>query len=111
MIGRSVKDNGLRALKSLFLAEVIRGEQVICPVDPAQELHAGDVLLFVGDVESVGVLQEMKGLELYHEHRLRGQHLVEVIVSHSSHLIGRTIKDAQFRITSYNVCYTKLLRT
>ena len=52
------------------------------------------------------------GLELYHEHRLRGQHLVEVIVSHSSHLIGRTIKEAQFRhrITSYNVCYTKLLR-
>lgn len=97
MIGRTVKENGLRALKSLFLAEIVRGEQVICPVDPSQELHEGDTLLFVGDVESVGVLQEMKGLELYHEHRLRGQHLVEVIVSHSSHLIGRTIKDAQFR--------------
>ncbi len=97
MIGRSVKDNGLRALKSLFLAEVIRGEQVICPVEPNQELHEGDVLLFVGDVDSVGVLQEMKGLDLYGEHSLRGQHLVEVIVSHSSRLVGRTIKDAQFR--------------
>jgi di/tricarboxylate transporter len=97
MAGRSVKDNGLRSLKSLYLAEIIRGEQVICPVQPEHELHEGDVLLFCGDVESVGVLQEMRGLELYGEHRLNGQHLVEVIVSHSSRLVGQTIKDAEFR--------------
>lgn len=97
MIGRSVKDNGLRALKSLFLAEIIRGDQVICPVEPGQALHEGDVLLFAGDVESVGLLQEMKGLDLYGEHRLKGQHLVEVIVSPGSNLVGRTIKAAQFR--------------
>lgn len=97
MIGRSVKDNGLRALKSLFLAEIIRGDQVICPVEPSQDLHEGDVLLFAGDVESVGLLQEMKGLDLYGEHRLKGQHLVEVIVSPGSDLVGRTIKEAQFR--------------
>ena len=89
----------------------------------------------------------MKGLDLYGEHRLKGQHLVEVIVSPGSNLVGSTIKEAQFRhqfdavvlavrrgnsrltgglgkielrggdtlllaprITSYNVCYTKLLR-
>ncbi|MGL6490615.1 SLC13 family permease [Aeromonas veronii] len=97
LAGRSVKENGLRSLKSLYLAEIIRGEQVICPVQPEHELHEGDVLLFCGDVESVGVLQEMKGLDLYGQHRLNGQHLVEVIVSHSSRLVGQTIKDAEFR--------------
>lgn len=55
------------------------------------------MLLFCGDVESVGVLQELKGLDLYGQHRLNGQHLVEVIVSHSSRLVGQTIKDAEFR--------------
>ena len=29
MAGRSVKENGLRSLKSLYLAEIIRGDQVI----------------------------------------------------------------------------------
>ncbi|ALP43514.1 SLC13 family permease [Aeromonas schubertii] len=97
LAGRSVKENGLRSLKSLYLAEIIRGDQVICPVQPEQALHEGDMLLFCGDVESVGVLQEMRGLELYGEHRLNGQHLVEVIVSHSSRLVGQTIRDAEFR--------------
>ncbi|WP_323992882.1 SLC13 family permease [Aeromonas dhakensis] len=97
MAGRSVKENGLRSLKSLYLAEIIRGNQVICPVQPEHELHEGDMLLFCGDVESVGVLQELKGLDLYGQHRLNGQHLVEVIVSHSSRLVGQTIKDAEFR--------------
>ena len=97
LAGRSVKENGLRSLKSLYLAEVIRGDQVICPVQPEHELHEGDVLLFCGEVESVGVLQEMKGLDLYGQHRLNGQHLVEVIVSHSSRLVGQSIKDAEFR--------------
>ena len=55
------------------------------------------MLLFCGDVESVGVLQELQGLDLYGQHRLNGQHLVEVIVSHSSRLVGQTIKDAAFR--------------
>ncbi|QFI54032.1 SLC13 family permease [Aeromonas simiae] len=97
LAGRSVKENGLRSLKSLYLAEIIRGQQVICPVQPEHELHEGDMLLFCGDVESVGVLQEMRGLELYGEHRLNGQHLVEVIVSHSSRLVGQTLRDAEFR--------------
>ncbi|VFB09094.1 divalent anion:sodium symporter family protein [Aeromonas salmonicida] len=97
LAGRSVKENGLRSLKSLYLAEIIRGDQVICPVQPEHELHEGDVLLFCGEVESVGVLQEMKGLDLYGQHRLNGQHLVEVIVSHSSRLVGQSIKDAEFR--------------
>jgi hypothetical protein len=47
--------------ESLYLAEIIRGNQVICPVQPEHELHEGDMLLFCGDVESVGVLQELKG--------------------------------------------------
>ena len=41
MAGRSVKENGLRSLKSLYLAEIIRGNQVICPVQPEHELHEG----------------------------------------------------------------------
>lgn len=97
LVGKTVLQNHLRALKQLYLAEIQRGGEVICPVCPNEILQAGDQLLFCGDVDSVGVLQDIKGLELFGQGSLNGQHLVEVIVSHSSQLNGQTLKESRFR--------------
>jgi di/tricarboxylate transporter len=97
LVGKSVAQNQLRALKKLYLAEIQRNGDVICPVSPNEVLQANDQLLFCGDVDSVGVLQDIKGLELFGQGELNGQHLVEVIVSHSSHLNGLTLKESKFR--------------
>ncbi|PKH07274.1 SLC13 family permease [Moritella sp. Urea-trap-13] len=97
LVGRTIAENNLRALKQLYLAEILRNDEVICPVCPEEILQANDQLLFCGDVDSVGVLQDIKGLKLFGQGELNGQHLVEVIVSHSSKLNGLTLKESKFR--------------
>ena len=97
LVGKTIAENNLRALKQLYLAEIQRNGDVICPVCPDEVLQANDQLLFCGDVDSVGVLQDIKGLKLFGQGELNGQHLVEVIVSHSSKLNGLTLKESKFR--------------
>ena len=97
LIGKTIGEAGLRHLRKLFLAEIVRGDQNIAPVCPDDRLQQGDVLLFAGDMESVALLQEIQGLTLYGHHSMNGQALVEAIISHSSSLNGISLKDAKFR--------------
>ncbi|MFC0118999.1 SLC13 family permease [Pseudoalteromonas xiamenensis] len=98
LIGRTVEENGLRDLKALFLAEIIRGERRIVAVTPQQEVLEGDILLFVGDIQSVPLLQRFDGLKVVHDkHEKDVNHLVEVVISQSSKFIGKTVKEARFR--------------
>lgn len=98
LIGKNVEENGLRELKDLFLAEIIRGDKRICAVTPKQVIKEGDVLLFVGDIKSVPLLTQFDGLKVVHDkHEKDVEHLVEVVVSHSSKYIGKTIKEIRFR--------------
>ncbi|NMM41357.1 SLC13 family permease [Pseudoalteromonas arctica] len=98
LIGKSVEENGLRELKDLFLAEIIRGDKRICAVTPQQVIKSGDVLLFVGDIKSVPLLTRFDGLKIVHDkHQKDVEHLVEVVVSQSSKFIGKTVKEIRFR--------------
>lgn len=97
LIGKTIGEAGLRHLRKLFLAEIVRAGQNIAPVRPDEVLQSGDVLLFAGDMESVALLQEIQGLTLYGHHSMNGQALVEAIISHSSSLNGVSLKDAKFR--------------
>ncbi|CAM4422202.1 SLC13 family permease [Pseudoalteromonas ostreae] len=98
LIGKSVEENGLRELKDLFLAEILRGDKRICAVTPQQVIKSGDVLLFVGDIKSVPLLTRFDGLKIVHDkHEKDVEHLVEVVVSQSSKFIGKTVKEIRFR--------------
>jgi di/tricarboxylate transporter len=100
--GRTVADAGLRHLEGVFLAWVRRGEQVITPVGPDERLEAADLLGFVGSVDRVMDLKEMRGLRLAVHKHVRGldagaHRFVEVVLAAMSPLVGRTLKDADFR--------------
>lgn len=97
LVGRSVSENNLRALRKLFLAEVIRDGKTTASIDPDFVLQARDRLLFCGDVESVATLQEIRGLTLFGQHHLNGQGFVEVVVSSSASICNKTLKTSQFR--------------
>ncbi len=97
LVGKSIAENNLRALRKLFLAEVIRDGQTVPSVKPDFELQARDRLLFCGDIESVATLQEIKGLTLFGQHHLNGQHLIEVVVSSSASICNSTLKSSHFR--------------
>ncbi|MGD8173697.1 SLC13 family permease [Vibrio sp. TRT 21S02] len=97
LVGKSIAKNNLRALRKLFLAEVIRDGQTMPSVDPDFVLQAKDRLLFCGDIESVATLQEIQGLTLFGQHHLNGQSFVEVVVSSSASFCNKTLKSSRFR--------------
>ncbi|GGF08543.1 hypothetical protein GCM10011356_22600 [Kangiella profundi] len=98
LIGKSVYQAGLTTITGLDLVEVVRGEQVIAPVEHDFELQQGDLLIYCGDVKLAKQLASVKGLSVFAEDSgLLDKHLKEVIVSPMSTLIGRTLKQSSFR--------------
>ena len=96
--GRTVQDNGLRQLEKMFLIEVIRGHKVMAPVSPQEIIFAGDVLVFSGDLSELSLLDGFDGLQALDsfDQAVR-DNLVEVIISPTSSLVERTIKEVDFR--------------
>jgi len=98
LIGRSVRENGFRNMRELFLAEIVRNDRLISPVTPSEIIESEDVLVFTGNVEDIEELRSFNGLTIFEEKsRVLNSNLVEVIVSHQSTLIGQKIKEAGFR--------------
>jgi len=98
LIGHTVEANGLRNLGHLFLTELVRGDQLIAPVEPDEVLQAGDVLVFAGDVTRLDLLQRFDGLQTTGQHDgLPLDNLVEVVVAHNASIARRTIRDVDFR--------------
>ncbi|MGF1779650.1 SLC13 family permease [Vibrio nomapromontoriensis] len=97
LVGGSIAENNLRALRKLFLAEVVRDGDTLASVGPDFVLKAKDRLLFCGDVESVNTLQEINGLTFFGQHHLNGQNLLEVVVSSSATFCNKTLKSSHFR--------------
>ena len=99
---KSVEESGLRALGGAYLAHVQRGHQII-PATPTETLIPGDTLLFTGSASALGDLLEMPGLvrgtdplENNHDQHMTLP-LFEAVVSRSSDLVGRTLRDVGFR--------------
>src|SRR6056300_1958910 len=101
MDGKTVKSAGLRNLNDLFLAEIYRNGEFISPVTPKMTLEANDTLFFTGGLEHVNELlglfpKGLKSVEEKFEVDAR-RDLLEVIVPNNSDLIGRPLKQTNFR--------------
>lgn len=101
MDGKTVKSAGLRNLNDLFLAEIYRNGEFISPVTPKMILQANDTLFFTGALDQVNELLDLfpKGLKTVEEKfEVNARHdLLEVIVPNNSDLIGRPLKQTNFR--------------
>lgn len=104
LAGKSVEEAGLRNLEKLFLVEIVRNGDSLVPVKPTDHLKAEDRLIFTGIVESILQLQKIPGLEpfqerdFYDDMRSSGKgRIIEAVVSPSSPMLGKTIKDGNFR--------------
>ena len=101
LVGRTIDQAGLRNLKNLFLAEVHREDRIFSPVSPTFRLLSGDILSFVGDTETIGeMLERENGLSpveagmFIHKNKMR---LTEVVISHNSIMVNKSIKYIGFR--------------
>lgn len=101
LVGQSVEDAGLRHLEGLFLVEIDRNGRIITPVSPDQPIQANDRLVFAGVVATIVDLQRIRGLVPDTEDAAfpdsERRRLVEAVVSSSSPLVNRTIRQANFR--------------
>ena len=101
MDGKTVKSASLRNLNDHFLAEVYRNGEFISPVTPKMTLQANDTLFFTGALDQVNELLDLfpKGLKTVEEKfEVDARHdLLEVIVPNNSDLIGRPLKQTNFR--------------
>jgi di/tricarboxylate transporter len=100
LVGATVEQAGLRQLAGVYLVAIERGDERIAPVSPATELHARDVLTFVGRVDEIVDLQRMRGLQSTHRRQIRqlegGRHaFYEVVLGESFN--GRTLREMAFR--------------
>lgn len=106
VVGKTLEQAGLRHLPGLYLSRIERERETVVAVSPEERLEANDILLFVGALDSVVDLQKMRGLEPVAEGDgptgvRQLNRLVEVVVSRSSPLVGRSIREGAFR-TTYN---------
>lgn len=106
LAGQSVERAGLRQLHGLFLIEIDRGGQIIGPVGPDDVIEQNDRLVFTGIVNSIIDLEKIPGLVPIADpdyevspRQQRRRRLCEAVISENSPLIGKTIRDADFRAT------------
>lgn len=104
LVGQRIEQAGLRRLPGLYLIQVERGEQVISPVGPDFVLREDDVLTFSGVVSTIVDLERIPGLvpisdDAYEAEAVkkRNRLLCEAVISSTSPLVGKNVRDANFR--------------
>ncbi|MEL0628722.1 SLC13 family permease [Psychromonas aquatilis] len=98
LVGKSIDENGLRHLQSLFLVEIMRGDLQLTAITPNEIIQANDKLIFSGDISKVSQLRMFDGLSIFAENSgLPLGNLREVVVRSESILNGSTLKSVGFR--------------
>jgi di/tricarboxylate transporter len=103
LVGRTVAEVGLRQMKRAYLLEIERSSRLITAVGPDETLHGGDVLTFVGVVDAITDLRRIPGLHVVEDQdykldlRHSNRRLVELVLSASSPMIGKTVREGGFR--------------
>jgi di/tricarboxylate transporter len=103
MVGKTLAEVGLRDLKSAYVLEIERRGRLITAVGPEQVLEGEDRLTCVGVVDAIVDMRRMPGITVADEQdfRLNLKHsqrqLAELVLSQTSPLIGKRVKDSNFR--------------
>lgn len=101
LIGKNIGESGLRDLKGLYLVEIQRNEKKIFVVSNNLVLAESDILVFAGNTDKVtGLIDRDLGLSIPSVGMLRRKkktEIVEIVISHNSSLIDKSLKKINFR--------------
>jgi len=116
LVGKTIEQAALRQLPNTFLAEIERGGEILAAVAPDVVLRADDRLVFVGVIGAVVDLQKVRGLKPATNQIFKldsprsGRCLIEAVVSHRCPIVGRSIRDGEFR-SLYNAVVIAVARS
>lgn len=100
LVGQTVEEAALRSLEEAYLVHLRRDHELI-PSSPEVTLRAGDVLTFLGSPAMLDRLLDHPGLERTQGSVASSEYttlpLYEAIVSPTSRLVGRSLREASFR--------------
>lgn len=99
MLGRTIDEAALRSLGNAYLIHIRREGRVI-EASPAEVLRAGDILAFVGGAVALERLRRRSDLECVAPEasaEIETFPLYEAVVADTSNMIGRSLRDTQFR--------------
>jgi len=101
LIGKTVKEAGIRELEGLYLVEILRRSFTISPVTSDIMLDKGDILVFAGETDRIlDLISSKSGLLLPEVGMLskkKKAEVVEIVVSQNSTLINKSVKNFNFR--------------
>ncbi len=103
LLGKTIEQAGFTEVNGIILAEIVRDGKRLTEIGLSMKIEAEDRLIFEGGFEMVSELQKTKGLtpildEIFEIGVSRPDRcLVEVVVSKSNRLIGRSIVGGHFR--------------
>jgi di/tricarboxylate transporter len=101
LIGKTIAEAELRNLQGLFLFEIIRKDIRITAVPNDTILFEEDILLFTGDTDSIADLVNSEpgitipSIGMFA--RKKNTELIEIVVSHKSTIVHKTLKQINFR--------------
>ncbi len=113
--GKTIGAAGLRQLPGLYLVEIERDSRILSAVAPSEVLNGNDRLVFVGMVDSMVDLQRIPGLkpatdQVFKLNADLEDHLLsEAVISNTSPVIGKTIRESRFR-SIYNAAIIGVAR-
>jgi di/tricarboxylate transporter len=105
LVGKTVKEAGLRHLKRVYLVEIEREGNIVTAVPSEERLRGGDRLVFAGDTEAISDLLRIHGIVpspengriQFIDNDRKERRLVEAVVSPHCDAVGYAIRDARFR--------------
>ncbi|HED04970.1 MAG TPA: SLC13 family permease [Candidatus Fraserbacteria bacterium] len=116
LVGSTVAQCRLRQLSDADVLEIIRAGSKLEQPFADERLQAGDVLMVRGKVQTLLRVRRSAGIKILPEVQLRDSDLVadrmgllEVLISPTSHLIGRTLEEIRFR-NRYNATVLAIQR-
>ncbi len=103
LAGKTIEQAGLRHLPGLYLTEIQRQGRLLTAIGPEETLQEQDQLVFVGMVNSIVDLNQIRGLQPATNQVFKldtprtERRLVEAVVSNTCPLVGTTIRRGKFR--------------
>jgi di/tricarboxylate transporter len=103
-VGKSIADAGLVSKRGIRVLEIVR-DGVAIPLDPAQTLlESGDRLVLACRPQGIAAARGVEGIDLVSELAVGLEQiaahegsLVEAVVNPNSDLVGRSVRDLNFR--------------